>query len=234
MFERKIVKVGGRIWRSGKTVFTAASAVVSVSLVWAGPSVAQEWVGGAGADWTAPTSWNNGAAPISTTNVTISSGDAGLVSQSGAVARDVRINGTPDAASLTVTGAGRLDASGTLLVGNANVGSLSVLSGGVATFAGSANLGGSLGSSGNVFIDGANSALNLNNFVSARVGQSGTSIVDVRNGGQLNAGGILVLGETATGVGTVRVSGAGSRFTQTNSAAPGAQMEIGLNGRGTV
>ena len=98
-----------------------------------------------------------------------------------------------------------------LTVGKAGTGTLDVLTGGVVGFSGVGMIGDEFGSMGTANVSGAGSRINSNTSSRLTVGNNGTGFLHISDEGLVsNANGELHIGETATGVGTVTVDGAGT------------------------
>ncbi|MCC8606238.1 autotransporter domain-containing protein [Xanthomonas vesicatoria] len=121
-----------------------------------------------------------------------------------------------------------------LLVGEAGVGNLTLQGGSQATTAGLMTLGNQQGSSGNVLVTGAGSALTAREI---RVGRGGTGTMDITNGGTVtttrpysvvnNYG--MSLGDGTNGAGTVNVSNGGTLAIADNLLLVGMVRDGTLN-----
>ncbi|WP_238601239.1 autotransporter domain-containing protein [Xanthomonas arboricola] len=120
-----------------------------------------------------------------------------------------------------------------LYVGDAGIGSLILQGGSSATADGLMLVGNQQGSTGNVLVSGAGSALTARNM---RVGRSGTGTLDITDGGTVtttrpyavvNPYGMSI-GNDTTGVGTVNVNNSGVLTTTDNF------LVIGNDGKGTL
>lgn len=128
---------------------------------------------------------------------------------------------------ITVDGAGSsLTTASTLEVARSGTGSMSVANGGSVTTNGPGNLGYLVGSNGAVTIDGAGSKWDINSTL--RVGHQGTADIQVLNGAALESV-TSYIGTSATGSGSVTVSGPGSTWT-----TPGGNMELGGYGNASL
>lgn len=122
---------------------------------------------------------------------------------------------------------------GTTLSGTVNLGSGRIrVDGGVlqiggSTTAGTAYIGDAAGSSGTMTVSGSGSTLTTTNNL--LVGFDGTGVLNVVNGGQVHDNGILSIGDSSTGRGTVTVSGSGSKLTTTSNAVVGTYGNGALN-----
>ena len=117
--------------------------------------------------------------------------------------------------------------SGIFVIGNGGAGLLNVTNGGSVT-ASESYIGQSPGSTGNVSVSGGGSSfVNNGSFGYLIVGGASNGSLNVQGGGSASAKETFV-GDGATGVGSVTVSGAGSSFT--NSAA----IAVGYFGHGTM
>jgi T5SS/PEP-CTERM-associated repeat protein len=149
--------------------------------------------------------WNNSG------SVSVGYGGQGtLIVQNGGVASsgaDTNIGfQTGSAGTATVTDSGsQLNVGGTLFVGNAGQGTLTIQNGGVVSTA-SGNVGFSSGSSGTVLVTGAGSAWNNANNLS--VGINGNGTLTVENGGLVTAGTLANPGTITIGtLGTMDAKG---------------------------
>jgi outer membrane autotransporter protein len=142
------------------------------------------------------------------------------------------------------TGTLKLDGAGTTfnngacgaLIGEAGSGTLSITNGAVFTTSSTNNAGNILGeivnSNGTATINGAGSIWNFSNIV---VGDNGTGTLTVSGGGLLNqvSCSAVDLGNGAKGVGTINVTGAGSKWVNTCNG-PGNLLTVGDDGIGVI
>ena len=182
-------------------------------------SLGQVTVDGAGTQWN-----STGVIGVA------SSGHGSLTVQNGGVAHSQggNIGNSPGGnGSVTVTGAGSQWnlASGQLYVGSGGSGTLNVQSGGVVSTSATAFLGTAAGT-GSATVDGIGSQLNI---VSLNVGYAGHGTLLIQDGGVVNSGvaNSSPIGNTASGIGFVTVSGAGSHWNADDLA-------VGLSGQGTL
>ena len=125
------------------------------------------------------------------------------------------------------------DSTATLIVGQAGQGTLDILSGGTVTSQGVTLATNSLGT-GIAKISGANSTWNVDGIMA--VGGGGHGTLTVENGGKLVASlnSDLRIGDSATGVGYLKVTGVGSEV-QLGSFGPfGPALDVGNFGNGTL
>ena len=133
----------------------------------------------------------------------------------------------------TVTGAGSSWTGNGFFIGNGGNGTFNVLSGGTLTANANSFIGYSAGSTGTLNVDGAGSKFSLLNNSLFFVGgsglsgaPSGTGVVNVTNGGELDMNGSV----TFLGVS----SGAGTMNFDDGKWNPGSAVEVGFSGTGTV
>ncbi|WP_429597337.1 autotransporter domain-containing protein [Variovorax sp. PvP013] len=135
-------------------------------------------------------------------------------------------NNSASVGDVTVTGAGStLGAAGSLVVGNAGTGKLSVL-GGAQADAQSTSIGQAAGGVGTVTVDSAGSTLEVQRTL--QVGVQGNASLSVSGGAQATVGASAVVGADAPGTGTVQIGGATSSLTTTGS------LRIGGSGHGVL
>lgn len=165
----------------------------------------------------------------------VGAGGAAANIQFGSGSGQIVFNHTDTALGFTanVSGNGEILSlsGGTTLSGTVNLGAGRILiDGGVvqiggSTSADSAYIGDTAGSSGTMTVSGSGSTLTTNSLV---VGFSGTGVLNVVNGGQVQNSGVLSIGNSPTGEGTVTISGSGSKLTSTSNAV------VGLYGNGAL
>lgn len=134
---------------------------------------------------------------------------------------------TGSSGTVAVSGAGStLTSTSDIRVGMYGSGSLTVDGGGVASSSNSVFVGESAGSIGTVTVSGAGSQLTA--AVDIDVGAGGRGTLIVSNGGLASASANVFVGDDVGSVGSVTVSGAGSRLTANSGAY------VGNNGAGTL
>jgi T5SS/PEP-CTERM-associated repeat protein len=115
-----------------------------------------------------------------------------------------------------------------LTIGSSALGTATVQNGG--SYSGNANtsivLGANSGSSGLLTVSGANSSVSTGGM---SVGQSGAGTVNVVNGGVLSSVGSINIGENASGVGTMLISGPGSALNDGFSLFIGGTSAVSAN-----
>ncbi len=183
-----------------------------------GAALAQNWVGGTSTDYNTANNWSNNTVPADTFVEINTNTNAPVISagQNG-TARSINV-GLTNTAALTV------QQGGTLVVGTpANGGSLSV--GGGNTNATTGN--------GTVRVTGVGSAITVNGALNVAISQNSRGLVEILNGGTIT-GAAPAIATGAGSIGTVTISGAGSRWD--NGSANG--LFIGnladATGRGTL
>jgi len=195
-------------------------------------------------NWTAPA-----AVPTAADPVLINNGGTAQVQAPGAVASTCTV-GSGGPGTLTISGNGELivsltswigDTAGTLNVtgpaarfvstgeghiGSFGAGTLNVDSGGSANFPDAAFVGEIAGANGAINVSGAGSTLNAHGMI---IGDEGRGALLISAGGvaNLDPASSLVLGQNASGVGTIQLSGLGSRLS-----SPGSDVRVGVFGQG--
>lgn len=121
---------------------------------------------------------------------------------------------------VTVSGAGsQWNISGTLEIGSAGVGAVNVNGGGVITTTGGIGLGQNAGSRGTAIVSGTGSLWTYTGGMFVGINSPGT--VTVQNGAVVSGDGAALGYFTGGGIGTVTVTGTGSRWTNTSEVAVG-------------
>jgi len=154
--------------------------------------------------------------------LTVSNGPAINVTGNSTIVGD-GVNGV---GLVTLTGVGsNFSTANDLVIGNSGTGSVTAASLATIAIADDLMLGVNGGSSGDLFVDKLGTVVNVTDTVF--VGQAGTALVQVTDGGRLLADD-TVLGESTSGDGRIVVTGHGSLWRQTNA------MTIGDAGRGDL
>jgi T5SS/PEP-CTERM-associated repeat protein len=177
-------------------------------------------VSGTGSTWTSDINVDIGY--LGTGTLTIENG-GNVTNANGFLATFVGSTGTA-----TVTGSGSTwTNTDSINIGNLGKGTLTIESGGSVTNT-DGHIGPSAGSTGTVFVRGAGSTWNMTGDLF--LGAQGTGSLTVENGGQVRSlsGNIARAGGTPYGTGSVTVTGAGSKWTNTN------ELRVGNNGVGTL
>ena len=133
--------------------------------------------------------------------------------------------------TVTVSGTGSTWTNiGTLVVGGLGTGTLTIQNGGTVNSGGGGSVGLSAGSTGTVLVTGPGSIWNNSPGGGLNIGSFGTGALTITNGGTVinNTAFTANIGEGAGSLGTVRVAGAGS--TWSNSSG----LNIGNLGTGTL
>ncbi|KPK78955.1 MAG: hypothetical protein AMJ81_14190, partial [Phycisphaerae bacterium SM23_33] len=135
--------------------------------------------------------------------------------------------------TLNITGAGSRVKGEDFIVGGSGTGHLTVSAGGVmdCTIGTTADafVGAAAGASGDVTITGDNSVWNARDI---RIGSAGTGTLDIEAGGKADASGQFIIGELATGSGTVTVTGSGA--SADSLLEVGNRLTVGALGEGTL
>ncbi|MDL2286857.1 hypothetical protein LJC24_05450, partial [Desulfococcaceae bacterium OttesenSCG-928-F15] len=116
-----------------------------------------------------------------------------------------------------------------LYIGNSSTGTLELTAGGKVTSAKSITIGSANGSSGTITVDGNGSELKGGDYL--YVGNEGTGVLKLTNGGTASSASTIFIGNNAAGDGTVTVSGIGSELKSTGSSST---FQIGYYGKGTL
>jgi T5SS/PEP-CTERM-associated repeat protein len=176
-------------------------------------------VDGAGSSWSNSADLSVGYSGAGT--LTISNGGA-VSNQSGHVGRGAGATGT-----VTVNGAGSSWTNHiALYVGNSGTGALTIQNGGTVSNGADAFIGVNSGATGTVTVDGAGSS--WTDTGNLYVGQTGTGVLTIRNGGAVSNGSDGHIGANAGATGTVTVTGAGSSWTNAGT------LSVGEAGTGTL
>ncbi len=132
--------------------------------------------------------------------------------------------------TVTVSGVGSTWTNFDIVVGGLSTGTLTIQNGGTVTSAAGTSIGLSVGAIGRVTVTGAGSSLNIGPGGGLNVGSFGTGSLTITNGGTVinNTAFTANIGSGAGSLGTVRVAGAGS--TWSNSSG----LNIGNLGTGTL
>ncbi|EHR04909.1 autotransporter family protein [Bradyrhizobium sp. WSM471] len=119
---------------------------------------------------------------------------------------------------------------GNLVVGGLGAGALTVESGGTVNSFGGVSVGLSTNSSGTVTVTGAGSSLNITAGGGFNIGSFGTGTLTITNGGTVinNTAFTANIGSNAGSLGTVRVAGAGSIWSNSSG------VNVGNSGTGTL
>jgi outer membrane autotransporter protein len=134
---------------------------------------------------------------------------------------------TSGVGTVTVAGGGSsLSVGGTLYVGYSGRGTLGVSSGATVSAANGLMLGGNGSGNGSVTVSGAGSQLHSSTYI--YVGDRGLGTIGISNGGSVSSAGVIRVGNSATGIGELTVSGVGS------SLSAGGVIAVGDSGRGTL
>ena len=204
-------------------VLTVTDSVAQVTID--GPPGTQETVIGAGggsqaSPWTIP---GTGALNVgSSQNGRLEIGAGGRVESNSA---SIGVDATGDGEVL-VTGAGATwDNQSSLRLGVDGTGRLRVEDGGTVIMGGTSFIGVFSGSSGTLTVTGAGSGVQAQNNL--EIGDGGTGIVQVQNGGAVTVSGASLIGSAAGAQATVTVSGAGSSWTT-------QRLSAGFSGEGTL
>lgn len=162
-----------------KTIpFILAVFVAATSAVRAGGETT--WTDGTG-DWFNPANWSAGV-PATNGNARVNNGGTAQVTSPGAAAATVDLGvGAADTGNLSVSGAGRLDA--TLNVAVRGRGNLSITDGAIVT-GGRFVMGDQAGSNGVALVSGAGSR--WDNLVVCFIGFLGEATLDITNGGEVS------------------------------------------------
>ncbi|HEV2156910.1 autotransporter outer membrane beta-barrel domain-containing protein [Bradyrhizobium sp.] len=244
----------------GRRLLSSASVfALTLSVGQALPDAARaaDWTGTTSSDWFVTGNWNTGTLPTSGVNVFIatSTPNPAVIAGPNAATNNLSIGD----GLLTISGGGQLTSSGigsigytgatngTVLVDGAgstwtSVGSLYVghitsgsgtlsVTNGAKVVSGAAYVGYFSGSTGTASIDGAGSAWISN--ADMAVGQAGTGLLTISNGGHLtDVNGLIA----DTHMGTVTISGAGSTWTNTGNLVVGnfRQGTLSVTAGGTV
>ncbi|WP_164718687.1 autotransporter domain-containing protein [Bradyrhizobium sp. LVM 105] len=176
-------------------------------------------VDGAGSSWSNSADLSVGYSGAGT--LTIRNGGA-VGNQSGHVGRGAGATGTA-----TVDGAGSTWTNQiALYVGNSGTGTLTIQNGGTVSNGADAFIGVNSGATGSVTVDGAGST--WTDTGNLYVGQTGTGVLTIRNGGAVSNGADGHIGANSGATGTVTVTGAGSSWTNFGT------VSIGEAGNGTL
>ncbi|TFV73198.1 autotransporter domain-containing protein [Bradyrhizobium frederickii] len=176
-------------------------------------------VDGAGSSWSNSADLSVGYSGAGT--LTIRNGGA-VGNQSGHVGRGAGATGT-----VTVDGAGSTWTNHiALYVGNSGTGTLTIQNGGTVSNGADAFIGVNSGATGSVTVDGAGST--WTDTGNLYVGQTGTGVLTIRNGGAVSNGADGHIGANSGATGTVTVTGAGSSWTNSGT------VSIGEAGNGTL
>ncbi|WP_448091823.1 autotransporter outer membrane beta-barrel domain-containing protein [Pseudomonas lini] len=203
-----IVQNGSTLSSSAEALFGNVSGSTGTVTITGGSTWANTGRIEVGRNGTATLTISGASSVTSTSNVLVGSGTGG----SGTVIV------TGSGSSLTETG-------GVMVVGHFGTGTLSILNGGEVNTGGMLQVGNVAGVTGTINVDGSGSTLTAGSTII--VGDSGTGIVAVSNGGAVS-GLTTILGNSSTGVGAVTVDGSGSTW-----AATGA-LVVGQSGKGTL
>ncbi|MEQ8266231.1 MAG: autotransporter domain-containing protein [Parvibaculum sp.] len=211
----------GRALRMGLLASTALTAVALAAT----PAHANTWIGAVG-DWFTPGNWNPGV-PASGDSAIIGIGTAQVQDGDDAVSASGLVGNTAgNSGTVEVGGAGSTwTLGGGLNIGGLGTGLLDIAGGGAVTSIGSAYLGFYASGTGDVAIDGTDSAWNHDGEI--YVGINGAGSLDIANGGAANTG-VAVIGNSATGTGAVTVDGADSTWVASGN------MSVGEAGGGTL
>jgi fibronectin-binding autotransporter adhesin len=133
-----------------------------------------------------------------------------------------------------------LDGAGTSLtnigsgsdIGRSGIGTLDIKNGAVFTEGGSAYIGSGAGSSGVATISGTGSLWNNAGYI-LRVGSSGTGVLNILNGGQVTSHEARI-SELSGSTGTATVDGAGSTWTNSGAIFVGANGKLDLTNGGRI
>ncbi|MCP3720534.1 autotransporter outer membrane beta-barrel domain-containing protein [Paraburkholderia sp. CNPSo 3281] len=140
----------------------------------------------------------------------------------------------PATASLTVTGPASRASVATFLyvgLGDGDRGTVNIDNGGQATIGQSIDVAGGTGSTGNVNVSGQGSTFRIGG--DAFVGDAGHGVLNISDGGQVEAGGNVYLGAGPQSVGTLNIMDAGSILTVTNALNVGYAF-FGSGAQGTL
>jgi len=135
---------------------------------------------------------------------------------------------------VTVSNGGTVDANGTIYLAENGGGSgtIEVNSGG--TFDGrDFIIGSNAGSEGHLIVTGAGSTASTSNSASIKVGEAGTGVMDILNGGAVTTtNGTPIIGNLAGSNGTVNISGTDSRWTLSGGGT--GSVTVGGIGTGSL
>jgi T5SS/PEP-CTERM-associated repeat protein len=189
------------------------------------PAFAQTtvWTAGTG-NWFTPANWSAGA-PDANTIAQINNGGTAQIMSSGAAASAVDIGvGVQDLGTLSTSGSGDLEISGSVTVASNGAGNLSI-SGGGSVLSGRFIIGENSGSNGTATVSGSGSM--WTNIAVCFVGFDGNATLNITSGGQVSNSNNTSIGENM-GTGTVTVDGMGSTWIDD------AGIDIGGVGAGTL
>ncbi len=188
---------------------------------------AAEWTGATNTDWFVSGNWNPASVPTSSTEIYIAIGSS-VISSSGAESATLYL-GYPseNPATLAISGAGTLS-SAYLSIGNGTnaAGELTVSGGGTLT-SWSGYIGTDATSTGTVTVTGSGSTWTTTT-TELVVGNEGIGTLMISDGGSVTSGSYLSVSATATGEGSVTVTGTDSSLTVLD------WMEVGDNAFGTI
>jgi len=227
--------------------FTASTVSVHTQTNWTG-AVSNGWFNpgnwdagvptaatSANIDTVTPNSTEVRGAGATALNLTVGqSGTGMLVIQNGGTLTDVGgfVGNLPGSqGTVTVSGAGSTWANiGTLVVGGLGTGTLTIQNGGTVNSGGGGSVGLSAGSTGTVLVTGPGSIWNNSPGGGLNIGSFGTGSLTITNGGTVinNTAFAANIGEGAGSLGTVRVAGAGSTWSN------GSALNIGNLGIATL
>ena len=191
-----------------RTIGAGALAFILLVLFSADPAKAQlVWAGNTSTNWNTGANWTSGSVPTTSGNVVIDtgSGNKPLISNANAAADFVTVG---------------LDANST-----ANT-SLTIQAGSILAASGNGSIGSGKGSTGAVFVSGANSLWSTNGDLT--VGDQGTGNLTLSQGGNVTDGGLLNVGASDGALGTILITDPNSTLNSPNG------MIVGNAGTGNL
>jgi T5SS/PEP-CTERM-associated repeat protein/autotransporter-associated beta strand protein len=197
--------VSGMRWKR-QLLLSGASAAALTAL--SAGSAAQTWTGSTSSDWTNVANWNTGV-PTGGATVIID-----LTSPNPTI---LGVNGPVNGATSNT------------VFGLSNVANLTIQNGSVLTSTGSSfALGFDAPGRGTVTVTGAGSQWNTSGG-QILVGNSGTGILNIANGGQVTALGGIVVGNAAGATGTLNISGGGILETTSLTRNTSATSQVNFD-----
>ena len=185
--------------------------LILLSLIFTSRLSAQVWEGTLSSDWLTPGNWDTGTLP--------------------ALNNDVFIDLTVPNATVITTGNALAD---DIFIGNNASGQLSILSGANLNSDRNARIANNAASNGIVLVNGVNGGLasTWDVGVDLEVGNSGVASLTIEDGGLVDTGRNVRVGDNAGSMGTVTVNGINGAFRSTWDI--NRIMEVGNNGEGVL